>query len=244
MAPLPSIRCRRTWGARATAVCSVEQLLGRRRVEADEPEIGQRGIETMALAVPSGQQHRDRLRAEAPGDEHHGVRRAVVEPLRIVDQAQQRAFAGDVRQQRQRGEVDEERRRLAPALEPQGAAECAGLWRGKAGHSIQHRSQQLLQSGERQLRLGLDAERLEDAHVRCLLARVAEQRRLADARFATDDEHATARPAGVREQPGNGSTLRASAAEHTTSVTAGPGRLSGVHPTPNPVISPVRCPPS
>jgi hypothetical protein len=79
---------------------------------------------------------------------------------------------------------------------------------------IEHRSKQLMQSGERQLRLGFDAETLQDLHVDGLSARLSKQRRFADARLTSHDEHATRRPPRRGEQLSDDSTLRVPAAEH------------------------------
>jgi hypothetical protein len=59
----------------------------------------------------------------------------------------------------------------------------------------------LVQARVRQLHLGLDARDLSDREADGLIGGVAQQRRLADARFATDDEYGALPGARVFEQP-------------------------------------------
>ena len=51
---------------------------------------------------------RDALGEEAPGDEPQDLDGGVVEPLRVVDDADQRLVLGDLGEQRQRGKPDQE----------------------------------------------------------------------------------------------------------------------------------------
>ncbi len=46
--------------------------------------------------VAPGEQHRDRLPVDSPGREREGPRRGLIEPLRVVEHAQQRTFVRDI----------------------------------------------------------------------------------------------------------------------------------------------------
>ena len=59
--------------------------------------------------VAPGEQHRDPLPVESPGRERERPRRGLVEPLRVVEHAQQRAFVRDIRQQTREAGADHER---------------------------------------------------------------------------------------------------------------------------------------
>ena len=85
--------------------------------------------------------------------------------------------------------------------EPEGAAQGLGLDRGERVEAVEHRAQQLMQGGERQLRLRLDARAREDGDVGGPPAGGQEQRGLARARVAADDERAAAaRARGVEDR--------------------------------------------
>ncbi len=74
------------------------------------------------------QHQRDPLGVEAAGDERERLRGGGVEPLRVVDDAQQPAVAREVGEQAEHGETDQERARRGLGAQ----AEC-GLERGALG---------------------------------------------------------------------------------------------------------------
>jgi hypothetical protein len=78
--------------------------------------------------------------------------------------------------------------------------------------------QELVQSGERQLRLGFDAARADDLHVRCPLACVLEEGRLADPRLAPKDEHAASGGSRSVEQRPDPRPLGVPPVEHRSIV--------------------------
>ena len=78
---------------------------------------------------------------------------------------------------------------------------------------VEHRRAQLVQPRVRQFHLRLDARRSGDPEAGGTLGCVAQQRRLADARFAADDEHRAVAVARVRKQPIQPRALAGSAAE-------------------------------
>ena len=76
------------------------------------------------------------------------------------------------------------------------------------------RPDDLLQGGERKLRLRFDSRTAEDAHAFGLAASVLEERRLADARLAGNDEDAAARRASVFEKLADPRPFRVSPVQH------------------------------
>jgi hypothetical protein len=54
------------------------------------------------------QDERDPLSEEAAADETNDLRRGAVQPLRVVDDTDERLLLGDLREERERGKTDEE----------------------------------------------------------------------------------------------------------------------------------------
>jgi len=87
-------------------------------------------------------------------------------------------------------------------LELQGAGQCRGLRGGEPGAQVEHRSAQLGQRGEREVRLGLQRAASEHGHALRTRDRSAQQRGLPDPGLAADHERvAPALPSGVESAP-------------------------------------------
>ena len=112
--------------------------------------------------IPHGEDHRDGLRDESARHERKHLRRGLVEPLRIVDDADQGSLVGHIGEQAQDGKTDEEAIRSVPGLQAECRAQRVALRRGKPLESVQHRRAELMQPGVRELHLGLDARRQRD----------------------------------------------------------------------------------
>jgi len=96
----------------------------------------------------TGREHQpDRFRQQPPGDEPEHLHRLPVEPLRVVDDAQQRAVVGHHRQQRQDRQPDQQRIRRAPRHQPEGARQRVPLRPRQVVDPIEHRQAQLVQRG-------------------------------------------------------------------------------------------------
>jgi hypothetical protein len=63
------------------------------------------------------------------------------------------------------------------------------------------RQAELMQPGERRLHLGFDARRAGYVTTPSPLGQIVQERRLADARLAADDEHLALPGLGSREEP-------------------------------------------
>jgi hypothetical protein len=193
----------------------IEQGDGVALVEADEGELGQaRRLEAPRLALARGDEQGDGIGLQAPGDEHERLGRGAVEPVRVVDHAQQRLVVGDRGQDAEQRDRDEEAILDAVGGQPEGAVQRGGLNRRQRLGAIEHGPQQLVDPRERQLGLRLDADAGEHAHPLRAPNRVREQRRLADPRLAAEDEGAAARGAGRAEQTVDCLALALSPQEH------------------------------
>ena len=170
-------------------------------VQPAEHERRQTGrLERADVSLARAEEDHDPLGVEPPRDEEESVGRARIEPVRIVDEAQHGPPVGELGQERQTGGEDEEALVGAALLKAQRAAESRRLRRGQPLDVIEGRPKQLMQPGERQLRLRLHTAGPQHLHVRGTLARVLEQSRLADPRLAAQHERPALRSACVLEQ--------------------------------------------
>jgi hypothetical protein len=134
----------------------------------------------VADAAACAAHERDPLGEEASGDEAQDLGRGLVEPLRVVHDADERLPVGDLGEQRQRREPDEKpirRRAVAPA---EHGGERLALRVGERVEAIQHRPAKLVQAAVGQLHLRLCAHRPDDVPAGDTIREVAEQRALAD----------------------------------------------------------------
>ena len=143
----------------------------------------------------------DRLGQQPAGDERERLRRGLVQPLRVVDQADQRPLLGDIGQQAQYRQSDQEPIRRAAVAQPECRAQRVALRAGQVIQMVQHRRAQLVQPGERQLHLRLHARRPRDPGIRRALRQELQQRRLADPRLAPHHQHSAAARPRIGHEP-------------------------------------------
>ena len=185
---------------------SVQALGGRRRQpaqkgrrlaagQAGEPQRRQIGpVEKRRVAVADRDQDRDRVGHQPAEREQQRLRARAVEPVGIVDQDRHGALLGVRREQAEGGRPDREPLLSRAAPQRERTFERNSLWLRDPIEHRQRRPQQLEQSGERNLGLGLDPARAQDAHPGGAGSRVVEQRRLPDPRLP----HQRKRRAGAR----------------------------------------------
>ena len=171
-------------------------------------------LEAPNVALASAEEHDDALGFEPPGDEHERICGCVVEPLGIVDEAQERLIFRGLGEQAQDCERDEEAVLASPCCQAERSTEGGGLRRRKALYVPENRADDLVQSGERELRLRFHPGAAEHAHVAGLVARVLQKRGLADARLAGDDEDGAPRRASAIEKLADTRAFRVSPVEH------------------------------
>lgn len=133
---------------------------------------------------------RDRIGQLTTCHERECLGRDGVEPLRVIDHAHQRLLLRHVGEQTQHGESDQESVRRLPGVHPESRRQRITLRLGQAIEMLQHRRAQLVQAGEGQLHLGLDARRSGEPATRPESTRqVIQQSRLADAGLAAQYQH-------------------------------------------------------
>jgi hypothetical protein len=175
------------------------------------------GAELAHVVVAGRQQQDDAVVLEPPGHEHQRVRRRLVQPLRVADQAEHRPLAGQLGQQAERPKSDEELVGCGCGLgvdQPERSPERGGLGEGQAVDPVQDRPQQLVQGGKGQPDLGLDPRRAEQLEVAGLPGGILQQGVLADAGLTADHEHAAVPLARFSEQVGNTRALLKPSIEH------------------------------
>ena len=135
-------------------------------IAVSEPSDGQlrQPSQDVIADTGAGRAHqRDLLGQQAAGHEPEDLRGGVVEPLGVIDDADQRLGLGDLGQQRQGGQPDQEPVRGVPLAQPERRAERIALRARQTVEVLQHRCAQLMQPGERELHLGFDPRRSRDA---------------------------------------------------------------------------------
>ena len=141
--------------------------------------------------LPHRHDKHDPLCQQPPGNEGNRLRGDAIEPLRVVDEADQRLLLSAVGQQVQHRESNQETIRRFPTGQAEGGTKGATLRIGQAVKSIQERSAELMQSCVGELHLGLDAGQPHDMATDSARFEVFEQRCLADSGFASQHEHLT-----------------------------------------------------
>ncbi|HEY6762058.1 MAG TPA: hypothetical protein VI318_21335 [Baekduia sp.] len=134
-------------------------------------------------------------------DEPERLPRGGVQPLSVVDQAEERTILGDRAEQAQHGQGHQEPVRRGAGRDAHRDVQRVALRLRQPVEPVQQRRAQPLDPGERQLHLGLDAVEPRDAQPRGLPRGVAQQRRLPDARLAPDDQDGAPACARLREHP-------------------------------------------
>jgi len=172
----------------------------------------------------------DGLREQTARNEAERLRRGPIQPLRVVDHAEQRPVTGSLRQQAQRGQTDDEAIRRLPCPQPERRGKRVALGTRQTVEPIQQRRGQLLQAGERQLHLGLDSDCPQHAELRRRVDRVLQQCRLADPGLPSHHQGAALTPADRLEEAVERLTLTAPAEQSSLRDRAGHGPGTNLHP--------------
>ena len=227
----------------------VEQLGSRRRGQPLELEGRQASlVERRRVAVADGGHERDRLALETPRDERQRPEARAIEPVRIVEDEDQRRGVGRVADELVGAERDKERVRLEVVRDAERRLERAPLRGGQGVLTPADRMQQLVQSGEGELGLGLDADGRQRARPdrAGALPRTVQQRRLADARLAAEQQPAAAF-ADVIDDVVEAVRLRVATYKCRSRVQAArrahDARIGGAKGTPPGVSNEGQCPP-
>ena len=166
-----------------------QQRPGVVRAEALDGELRYAGEQVVLPRLADRQSQQDRLAHQPPRDHAEHLAGRLVQPLRVVDQHDERLFGCHLRKNAEHGQTDDEaiRRRTGGEAEchPQGLL----LVRRHRLHLAEQRSAELVQRREGQLQLRLDTREPEDAAVGGPVRDVPQERGLADACLAAEDEH-------------------------------------------------------
>ena len=105
----------------------------------------------VARRFPNSEHQSDRLGPQATGDEGQRLEGGVVEPLRVVGDADQRLRLGGVGQQRRERRARRGTDPGTPRPETERRPKCVALRSGEAVEMGEKRRAQLVQAGEREL---------------------------------------------------------------------------------------------
>ena len=122
----------------------------------------------------------DPFRQQTTRHERERSGRGVVEPLCVVDDAQQGLLLSSIGEEAEYRESDEQRARRWSPAEPEGDAERVTLRIRESVAELEDRRTELLQRRIVEVHLPFDADSPNDAEILALLDRVLEQRSLAN----------------------------------------------------------------
>jgi len=122
--------------------------------------------------------HADAVGVQAPGHEADHLRRFGIEPLGVVDEAQQRLLLARARKNRQHGEPHQEPVRRRPSGQPERDLQREPLGRRQGREHRQERDQQLVHAPELQADFRLDPGHGGNPQIGSRMEGVLQQRRL------------------------------------------------------------------
>ena len=170
-------------------------------VEPLQAQLGQARQLALLTRLADGEDERDPLGQQAARHEPERLRGGLVEPLEVVHETQQRLRLGHLRQQCERCQADQEAVGSRAGREAERHSQGSLLGLRERSEATEQRPAELVQAGERQLHLRLDAGDLDDPEPWSLVRGEAQQRRLAHPRLAADDEHAATALARRLDEP-------------------------------------------
>jgi hypothetical protein len=212
-------------GERTTGLSTLrDELGGCGAVEALEVMTGQVGVvEQRRFTLTHAEQHRDRIRDEPSEREQQGGRARTVEPLRVVDEDEQRCLIGARREKAERRGADGEAVLGGSGSQRERPFERLPLWRRETVEVVESRAQQLEQPGERDAGFRLHTARPQDVHPDGATVGLGEQRRLADPDLPDDGKDAAPARTRVVEQAVEEAFLPLASDQHGLECTGGPG---------------------
>ena len=170
-------------------------------------------LESPRLALPRREQNRHRLGPKSPRGEHKRVRGGLIQPMGVVDDADQGLAIGGRRDEPQHRSGYQETVGLDRRRQAKRTFQRCRLSRRQLAHRVKNRPQQPKQARERQIRLRLNARHLQNRRRASLRQREIEECRLPDTRLAPDHQRGALPAPRLRQQPLNRRTLKRSAKE-------------------------------
>ena len=172
------------------------RILGR---EPGEDQLGQ--ASELRYRFPHCEYDPDLLGVKAASDERQRLRRSLVQPLGVIDQAQHRPFRCGIRQPVQDRQTEKKRiRRIAGTLPERDPYRIPLRIRKQVELLLDHLREHLMQSGEREFGLRFHPGSPDQRDVIGSRAQILKQRRLPDARLAPKDQGAAAARPDVEQQ--------------------------------------------
>ena len=157
--------------------------------------------------LPDREQEHHRLGQQPSADEAQDLGGGFIQPLSVIDEADQGPLGRHLRQQAQHRKTDQEPVRSAPCGQPEGDLQRVPLGPRQRGQATEHRRAELVQRRERQLHLGFHAGDPNEATARRLARAVAQQCRLADPRLAPEDQRFALAASGTLQHAVEGLAL-------------------------------------
>ena len=179
--PRCGLRCGRRGGRGSTDASNARASWLRRPATSSSSRPGQQMVFT---GLADGEDHRDTLGQQSARNERQRLRRDPVQPLHVVDDADQGLVGGVRGQQAQPSQPDEELIRRRPGAEAERGGQGVALGCGQVVQVTQQRGAQLVQTRVGELQPGFDAGGPRHLTSRRAAGQVVEQGGLADARFA------------------------------------------------------------
>ena len=213
----------RTRSSIRPGITVVEQRARVGLVEPPQLELRQARQPVLAARLPHGEHERHRLREKPARDEPERLRGASSSHWKSSTTQKSGRLLGGGGHQPQRRQRDQEAVGRIPGRQAQRDPEGGLLRLGKRVEPVEHRRAQLVQPRIGQLHLRLDAGDLDDPEPRRPLHRVSQERGLADARLAPDDQHGAVPAAHVLEQPIQLRALAGSALQLRQALGSHPG---------------------
>lgn len=146
---------------------------------------------------------------EPPRDEREGSGGSLIEPLSIVDDADQRLLLGNFSQQPEDCQPHLEPIRWWAGAKTERDLHGLALRTREALERVEHRPEQLLQAGERKLHVGLHAGHPRHHASRRLLDQLLEQGGLSDTCLAAHDQGPAASGPNAGQEPAESLSLTA-----------------------------------
>ena len=168
--------------------CRAQQRAGIAVEQAVHLEIRQ--VPKLLARLPCREHESHRLGQQPASDERERQRRGLIQPLRVVDDAEQGTLLSDLRDQAQDAQADEKPVRGCARAEPEHDLHGLTLWSRQPLEPIEQRRAELVQTRVGQLHLGLHPHRADDGEIRRRVDQVLQQRRLPDPGLAPQNQRA------------------------------------------------------
>jgi hypothetical protein len=155
---------------------------------AQGPDVQLREARQRLAQLARREHQRDLLRQQAASHEPKRARRRPIQPLRVIDNTEDRPLLGGLGQQAEGRQSDQERIRDRAGIASEGDGKRVALWLWEALGELQDGGAQLLQRRIGELHLALDADGAYGPELPPRLDRALQERGLADAQLSVHDQ--------------------------------------------------------